>query len=60
MDLAQVHVLLGNEDQAIRLLEQVSPLPTILTPDHPLQIDPVWDPLRDLPRFQVLVGNDPG
>lgn len=55
MDLAQVHALLGHEDEAIQVLGSILPLPTLLVPDHPLLLDPVWDPLRGLPGFQALV-----
>jgi TolB-like protein/Tfp pilus assembly protein PilF len=54
--LAGVHARLGREDEAIDILERL-----IVTPSqspvtvHILELDPVWDPLRQNPRFQELL-----
>ena len=55
-DLAAIYATVGRADDAIDLLEQL--LDTVyverITP-HMLKIDPVWDPIRDNPRFQALI-----
>jgi tetratricopeptide (TPR) repeat protein len=54
--MAQIYALLGNADEAIPILKrwiQVSSA-TALTPAL-LRIDPIWDPIRNDPRFQELV-----
>lgn len=52
---ALVHVGLGENDQALTSLEAAEaerPAETILTAW--LKADPIWDPIRDDPRFQDL------
>lgn len=41
-------------EQAIAILERLSRLPTWVSPAE-LRVDPIWDPLRNNPRFQRLV-----
>ncbi len=54
--LATVHALLGGVDEAVNLLERLRsthyrrPLG-----GHHLELDPVWDSLRDSPDFQKLL-----
>jgi serine/threonine-protein kinase len=52
--LARVLAHFDEQDQAIDLLEEMLPAPSWLTV-HLLEIDPIWDPLRDHPRFQALL-----
>jgi len=52
--LAQVYMLVGDEDQAIATLERVLKLPFYVTPAW-LKVDPTWDSLRKNPKFQKLV-----
>jgi TolB-like protein/DNA-binding SARP family transcriptional activator len=52
--LARILTRFGDYGEAIDLLEQMLPPPSWLTV-HFLEIDPVWDPLRDHPRFQALL-----
>ena len=52
--LARVLARFGEHDEAIDLVEDMLPAPSWLTV-HLLEIDPIWDPLRDHPRFQVLL-----
>jgi hypothetical protein len=52
--LAWVHSSFGNVDGAIDILEEVLPAPSLLSVPM-LEIDPIWDPLRDHPRFQALL-----
>jgi TolB-like protein len=59
--LARVYAHFGEHDEAINLLEQMLPAPSYLTV-HILEVDPIWDPLRDHPRFQALLeqyGSEP-
>jgi TolB-like protein/cytochrome c-type biogenesis protein CcmH/NrfG len=54
--MAEIYALLGNADEAIPILKkwiQLSPS-TSITPAL-LRIDPIWDPIRNDPRFQQLL-----
>jgi len=53
---AQLYVRVGQPDQAIPLLEHVLSMPagSVLS-SALLRIDPIWDPLRDDPRFKALL-----
>ncbi|WP_266180401.1 winged helix-turn-helix domain-containing protein [Dyella humicola] len=53
---AQLYVRVGQPEQAIDLIGRVLSMPAggILTSGL-LRIDPVWDPLRDDPRFKALL-----
>jgi tetratricopeptide (TPR) repeat protein len=51
--LAEIHVMLGEADEALDLLTSL-----IKRAPHyagGLRVDPLWDPLRDDPRFQALL-----
>ena len=52
--LARVYTWTGEKDVAIETLQEILAVPGYLTVGY-LQRDPVWDPLRDRPRFQTLV-----
>jgi len=52
--LARIYVLTGDYDAAIDRLEQVLSVPSIISVPL-LRFDPLWDPLRDHPRFQRLL-----
>ena len=52
--MAQIYAWLGEKDQALQLIERLLETPNGLTAPI-LKIDPVWDPLRDDPRFQALI-----
>ena len=54
MLLARVYAHFGEHDQAIEILEILLPAPSWLTV-HILEIDPIWDPLRDHRRFRALL-----
>jgi TolB-like protein/Tfp pilus assembly protein PilF len=49
----RVHILLGNHERALDLLEPLLKVPYYLTPGW-LRIDPNFDPLRGNPRFERL------
>jgi len=54
--MARIYALLGDADHAIPVLKrlvQISP-PTEITPGL-LRLDPIWDPIRNDPRFQELI-----
>jgi TolB-like protein/predicted Zn-dependent protease len=53
-DLAQVYVMVGEYDKAFDQIEYLLSIPGELSVPL-LKIDPVWAPLRALPRFQNLV-----
>jgi serine/threonine-protein kinase len=54
--LAQLYVSVGENDQAIALLQQVMSIPAGLSMSSALlKLDPTWDPLRADPRFDALV-----
>jgi TolB-like protein/DNA-binding SARP family transcriptional activator len=52
-NLARIHVLLGNREQAVEALTTVFSRPGPLSAAW-LRVDPFWDPLRSSPRFQRL------
>ena len=53
-DLAEIYAMVGEYDAAIDQLEKLLAVPSI-TAVPGLRIDPIWDPLRDNPRFQALL-----
>ena len=54
-DLARIYTMVGRYDQAIDRLEYMLSIPSDLSAPM-LAIDPTWDPLREHPRFQELLG----
>jgi tetratricopeptide (TPR) repeat protein len=52
--LAQIYILAGERDRAVRILEQLLAMPGNLTPGW-LRTDPTYAPLRGNPRFERLV-----
>ncbi|HET7291581.1 MAG TPA: tetratricopeptide repeat protein, partial [Vicinamibacteria bacterium] len=51
--LVRIHILVGNHEKALDLLEPLMRVPYHLTPGW-LRIDPNFDPLRGNPRFEKL------
>jgi tetratricopeptide (TPR) repeat protein len=52
--LARILAHFDEHDRAIDILEEKLPAPSWLSVPV-LEIDPIWDPLRDHPRFQALL-----
>jgi serine/threonine-protein kinase len=52
--LARIYVMVGDYDAAIDGIEHLLSVPGVLSREW-LHVDPIWDPLRDHPRFQRLV-----
>jgi TolB-like protein/Flp pilus assembly protein TadD len=55
MALAQIYAWTGDKNEALQLIEKSLSTPNGLTAPL-LKLDPIWDPLRDDPRFQALIG----
>ena len=62
--VAMVHVGLGNREEALRYLElDADNLPLRITFSRPdmgwtnimLKADPIWDPIREDPRFEAVL-----
>ncbi|MBW8042448.1 MAG: tetratricopeptide repeat protein, partial [Planctomycetes bacterium] len=54
LDLARIYAMLGEQDAAVDQLELLLSIPSEITVPL-LRLDPVWDPLREHPRFQALM-----
>ncbi len=54
-DLAILYMKTGEHDTAIDLLEHVMSIPFDLESSETLRLNPMWDPLRDHPRFKALI-----
>jgi TolB-like protein/Tfp pilus assembly protein PilF len=52
--VAEVHVILGNNTRAIEILDGLLNRPSSITVQM-LRVNPIWDPLRNDPRFQALI-----
>jgi hypothetical protein len=54
--MAQIYALLGDADHAIPILKRILQIsaPTQIVPAL-LRLDPIWDSIRNDPRFQELV-----
>jgi serine/threonine-protein kinase len=53
-DLAEIYLMVGEYDAAIDQLERLLSMPSIISVPL-LRFDPIWNPLRDHPRFQALL-----
>ncbi len=54
IELAKIYTRVGEADRALDLIDELLSVPNLLSVGL-LRLDPVWDPLRDLPRFQTLL-----
>jgi tetratricopeptide (TPR) repeat protein len=55
INLAETMVIFGEYDAALDQLEYLMSIPGFVSVPY-LQLDPVWKPLRALPRFQKMIG----
>jgi TolB-like protein/class 3 adenylate cyclase/Flp pilus assembly protein TadD len=55
-NLAQAYTWTGEKDLAIDQLENVERVPNLLSYGY-LKLQPLWDPLRGVPRFEKLVAS---
>ena len=55
LSLAIIYSLLGDADEACIGLEQLLQRPSFYGSVGRLRLDPMWDPLRDHPRFKALI-----
>jgi serine/threonine-protein kinase len=56
-DLARIYTLVGALDLAVDQLETLLSIPGDLSVNE-IRLDPIWDPLREAPRFQQLVAKE--
>jgi len=60
--MARIYALLGDADHAIPILKRLLQIPyggaMFLTPAT-LRLDPIWDQIRNDPRFQKLASTAP-
>jgi tetratricopeptide (TPR) repeat protein len=54
IEIAKIYTRVGEADKALDLIDELLSIPCDLSVDL-LRLDPVWDPLRDNPRFQALL-----
>jgi serine/threonine-protein kinase len=54
VSLAQIYAWTGETDKALELIDRSLSTPNGVTVPF-LALDPMWDPLRDDPRFQALI-----
>jgi TolB-like protein/Flp pilus assembly protein TadD len=52
--VAQVYTILGDKDRAIEILDGLLKRPSYVTVQG-LRVNPIWDSLRNDPRFQALI-----
>jgi hypothetical protein len=53
--LARIYVLVGEPERALDVIEPLLRVPYLLSPGW-LRVDPTFDPLRGIPRFQRMAG----
>lgn len=58
LDLARIHLMVGEQDDAMDGIEQLLSMPGLLTAAW-LRRDPTWNPLRHHPRFKRIVDSAP-
>ena len=54
IELAKIYSRVDDSEKALDLIEELLSIPSMLSVGL-LRLDPVWDPLRDHPRFQALL-----
>ena len=53
-DLAEIYAMVGEDHAALDEIEYLLSIPSWCSVQD-LRLDPIWDPLRDHPRFQALL-----
>ncbi|MGZ5513416.1 MAG: TPR end-of-group domain-containing protein, partial [Chthoniobacterales bacterium] len=51
---AEIYAILGEKDRALQTLEELAKIPSPQSTEM-LKLNPIWDPIRDDPRFQQLL-----
>jgi len=54
MVMAQIYTMVGEYDKALDELDYLMSIPSLCSPAY-LNVDPIFTPLQDLPRFRELV-----
>ena len=54
--LAEVYAIVGEHEAALDQLDILFTVPSRISV-HVLRLDPIWDPLREHPRFQQLLAD---
>jgi serine/threonine-protein kinase len=57
--MADIYALLGDADHAIPILKRLLQTPPYRVTPALLRLDPVWDQIRNDPRFQELAASPP-
>jgi tetratricopeptide (TPR) repeat protein len=55
-DLAQIYIIIGDQETAIDQIEMLFTIPSWISVQY-LKINPLYDRLKDNPRFQKLIQN---
>jgi serine/threonine-protein kinase len=53
-DLARIYTMVGEYDEALSHIDYLLTIPTDLSVKR-LELDPVWEPLREHPRYQKII-----
>jgi hypothetical protein len=57
-DLAKIYTMVGEYEAALDEIEYLLAIPSLLTVPR-LRLDPDFDPLREIPRFQKILQAHP-
>ncbi len=54
IEMAEIYVMIGEQEKALDLIARLLSIPAELSPAY-LKLDPVWKPLKNNKRFQMLI-----